>query len=186
MLVMARREEVNRMITNEKITELVGNIKIELQETARRLIEKNILSDRAWTQACFSTLSDIGTSQGFVVAPNKHNCEWLYDLVWKECDNDDFKSLVMVLESEWSCIYDKVMYDFLKIVQSTARIKVLICNSFDDNGMSQFLNAINVYEAKRNDEIYLFAMYTHDGAWKGFNFRIVQQIKGSNLFGLVE
>ena len=177
---------MNRMVTNERITELLGNIKRGLQETAGRLIEKNILCDSAWTHACFSALCEIGTSQGFVVAPNKHNCEWLYDMVWKECDNDDFKSLVMALESEWSSVYEKVMYDFLKIVQSTARIKVLICNSFDDNGMSQFLNAINVYEAKRNDEIYLFAMYTHEGTWKGFNFMIAQQIKGGNSFGFVE
>ena len=107
-------------------------------------------------------------------------------LFGKKYNNGYFTSLVLALESQWNCNYDAVMYDFLKLVQSTAQIKILICNLFDDDGLSQFLSAINAYEIRQDNEIYLFAMYTQGKSRKGFAFKIAQRINDRGLFGFVE
>jgi hypothetical protein len=144
--------------------------------------------DPAWTLGIMSELTR--------VAYDEFNCnvygkkcymddtitECLYDMVWytpmpldylpENRRNIIFREIHLVLECEWKMGLDEIMYDFQKLVQARADLRVMIFQSRDTNAtmdtLTRYLEAAP--SSVRGDQ-YLFAGFDpRDGE---FNFRSV-------------
>ena len=145
-------------MTNELIEEIKGC----LSATAKRLMAKQA-GNREWTHECLHELAELGRKEKYGVCPWPGNMkgEWLYDLIWyAETDEEVWpkrmSKVVMVLESEWSHHMEEVRYDFQKLIQAKAQIKVMIYENLD-GAYEELKKDIGAFECKDGEETYLFA-----------------------------
>ncbi|MDN5395666.1 MAG: hypothetical protein L0G05_04010, partial [Chryseobacterium sp.] len=126
-----------------------------------------------WTKYIIKKFKELGHSYGFDVCPDADNgnSEWLYDMIWYKNKDGYLKEIPFVMESEWSYGYDCVRYDFEKLLQADARLKLMIC--CHKNGVADinyfkeyFSKAIQCYH-KSSASIYLFAILQD---WEPFKF----------------
>ena len=150
---------------NFAVDELIEGIKVCLADAARHLAEEGRMSNREWTKACLGKLSSLGEDRyGYQAAPCSRCGEhgWLYDLIWWEGEDGSMTDLILALESEWSWSAREVRYDFQKLVQARARIKVLISDALSFEECGVLISDINNFKQNENDGVYLFAMYNGD------------------------
>ena len=146
-------------------------IKKCLADTAKDLVKAGRMTNNDWTHECLRALADLGESEfKYNAAPCPRCVEhgWLYDLIWWKGKKGEMTDLILALESEWSPSIQFVRYDFQKLIQARARIKVLISDSLKSEDCQTLISDIDNFEQNENDGEYLFAMY--NGNSKTFEF----------------
>ena len=176
-------EEVEEMAEqNFDATKMIEAIKCCLNDVAARLGKANRMSNREWTQECLGELAKLGEDEyGYQAAPCPRCGEhgWLYDLIWWEGKNGGMTDLILALESEWSPSIRFVRYDFQKLVQARARIKVLISDALSPEDRETLISDIDSFEQNDNDGVYLFAMYNGDS--KVFDFYSKETLREKDI-----
>ena len=177
-----------KMVFTREIREtLFEEIKECLTDAATELSSSNHYSCQQWTVEILKRLALLGAQnrQGLScgVAPNSENKigEWLYDLVWWEnlIDKDGIERMgdvILVLESEWSRASFDLRYDFQKLIQAKAHLKVFISDKLDDYMESLLRADVECFAQKDADEAdrYLFAIY--DYKQKNFYFKSLSDL----------
>ena len=149
-------------------TDYIGEIKSSLNAVASNLRDRNH-SNREWTQECLGALAKLGESKGFKAAPCPHCGEhgWLYDLIWWKDNHGDFEDLILAAEFEWNSSERFIRYDFRKLVQARARIKLFISDSLNCELCKKLKADVDRFAQNFNDGEYLFAMYNGDTSKHG-------------------
>ena len=162
--------------------QLVEKIKERVRKTAEDLVERAITSNKEWTKACLCSMVELGVSEHFDVSPNPitKQAEWLYDMIWCKAEEKEgawrMIDVVLALESEWSRYLSEIRYDFQKLIQAKARIKVLISDCISEDDRKSLITDIECFEQGNMDEIYLFAEYNHEK--KSFDFKTYTEKDG--------
>ncbi|WP_294264353.1 hypothetical protein [uncultured Chryseobacterium sp.] len=117
------------METNFNSIEATRKIERILDQLAKKDYAENI-GNRKWTKYIVQELSNLGKAYGFLrcPCPDDLNAAWLYDLVWYKNNNESYLAEIpFIMESEWSYGYDDIRYDFEKLLQADAKLKLMIC-----------------------------------------------------------
>ena len=75
--------------------------------------------------------------------PDIKKREWLYDLVWRKFDSGDYLSTLLAMEIEVSAGYKGVVYDFNKLLQSDAKLKIMVFQQKTVEEGEDILNKLN-------------------------------------------
>lgn len=116
----------------------------------------------AQTDRLLLSLKMLGRRAGYVVdyPGESKNTAWLYDQTWLNFEKTGRKRLLgveLAFECEWDPNRDEVMKDFNKLLQSRAKIKVLVCHD-PYGGLAQNLkDAVSLYPGIEPCS-YLFAV----------------------------
>ena len=165
-------------------------------ETLRTGIKPGVTSDwenTEWTTAVLHQLSVIGNNFGFVVKTTGNpegsdGPEWLYDQTWMYHNSGDRSkygwSISLVAECEWGNL-DEIQYDFDKLLQSRADVRVMIFDAALGARMSsksvalELCDWVSLFQGSKSNDIYLVIAYEHVKApWNWRFFTIL-----SNGFG---
>lgn len=153
-------------MNSDEIGNFIKRIKDSLDSIAKKLVASNA-GTKQWTCECLYALASLGVDDGYGVCPHPSNMRgaWLYDLIWyKEEKNDTIwpkriTDVVLALESEWSPYLGEIRYDFQKLIQAKAQLKMLICGDIGESGIKALEDDIEAFEPKDSSETYLFAVY---------------------------
>lgn len=133
--------------------------------------------DGRWTAAILETVRQLGKSFRYEVCPDNEDLsgEWLYDLVWyRNNEADQIVDIPLVLESEWSRHWGRIRYDFEKLVQAKAGLKVMVFQADGDelNELyGKLLASIQAFGRGASAERYLFAAFQESEY--AFAFRVI-------------
>lgn len=123
-----------------------------------------------WTKNIYSYFSGEGRNSGFRIyaKPNiikEAEQEYLVDLCWSKEESEDYldyKGLELVLESEWLTDEDEIMWDFCKLIDMKALLKVMII-CIDKKGIENIIRkmtgAITNNRIKCKEENYLVIIF---------------------------
>lgn len=160
------------METNFNVIEVTQKIEIILNQLAKTDYAENIGNGK-WTSYILEKLRSLGHENGLQVCPDfdNKNPAWLYDMTWyKNNDEGLLADVPFVVESEWK--YNDVQYDFEKLMQSNAKLKLMICCFNSKKGRHEdlqkyFSEAINVFKNHTKDSTYMIAILQD---WDPFEF----------------
>ena len=138
-------------------------------------------SNADWTQTIKQRIYNLGAKNGFATFaggvdrmdrdPSWHGGEWLYDLCWldygsKDLSSDEqwFRSIPLVLESEWSPNDGDIYDDFQKLLQARANLRVMILVANDEEHAKLRLEklirpAIERFARSQRYDYYLIAIF---------------------------
>lgn len=128
-------------------------------------------TDTWWTEEIILAVGQIGEVLDCAVSSSKHNMEWLYDLIWYRKENGPFTELVLAMESEWNLEYSNILYDFEKLIQARAGLRVMIFQSTGamiEERVGDLKAAVRAFRGSQKGDRYLFAVYNRES--KGFHF----------------
>lgn len=135
--------------------------------------------DRVWTKTLLERLAEVGRSLECNVCysgGDDDEAGWMHDLVWFRNDSTgQLEWLPLVLECEWQKPYDKIKYDFEKLLIAKATFKVMIFQATGERMQKYFemlKSAIRAFEGATNatGERYLLACF--DEAEDKWGFKI--------------
>lgn len=160
------------MEINFNVIEATQKIEGILNQLAETDYIENIGNGK-WTSYILAKLRTLGHEYDFQVCPDfdNKNSAWLYDMTWYKNDNEGFLvDVPFVVESEWK--NNDVRYDFEKLMQSNAKLKLMICCFNSKKGRHEelqkyFSDAINAYTNHRTDSKYMIAILQD---WEPFKF----------------
>jgi len=140
---------------------IIEEIKQRLNEYAHKAYADK-LSDKQWTHDIKLIIGELGLKNNQEVCasgfPDSFDNEWLYDLIWYENNEQGFlKNISLAMESEWNTKDLNVKYDFEKLIQAKADLRLMI---FQDNVESNFKTMIKGIESYKYSSIgdkYLLA-----------------------------
>lgn len=122
-------------------------------------------SRRGWTSGIRKALSDLGRELGFQIAPSDDEGAFLYDMVWYSIDEPGFLldlKMAMECENEIAPI-GCVDFDFQKLVQSRADIRIWISTSANKNDTQiHIMNCkkqIDLFRAGQPGDRYIFLFF---------------------------
>lgn len=149
--------------------EILKIVKDRLMEVGKTLIDKRRLTNKEWTHEIIHQLGQLALNHGFTAYPEftesgdkRKSSEWLYDLTWCKEDKEEpwaFKGVALTLESEWMSDFWNLNYDFLKLVQAKAEVKVFVCNATSDENQQSLIQNIKNFSPQNVSERYLLAFY---------------------------
>jgi len=169
-------------MTEQEINKVIERIKDTLNQAAENAKAKSCMN-RGWTRECLHGLAKLGNECDCATCPEVSTMkgEWLYDMIWyKEIEDgtDDrdiwpkrMSDVVLVAESEWSNWIGDIRYDFQKLVQAKAQIKLLICEGVNDDEYASLVKDIESFEHRDPQERYLFAIYDGRDGVKKFDYK---------------
>jgi len=159
----------------EDIEKDVQNI---LNQTADQLFEKGVKDNTHWTRDIKTALAKLAWEKyGFLVWTGKNNDfddtnEWLYDMVWYDSFDEkgfEIKNIYLILESEWDKSLREIKYDFYKLIQGRANIRVMIFQSDKvDNTFNELVKTIQSSPISQVGDKYLLVGWNDD---YGFTFK---------------
>jgi hypothetical protein len=160
------------MGTNFNVIEVTQKIEKILDQLAKTDYADNIGNGK-WTAYILEKLRILGHECGLQVCPDydNNNRAWLYDMTWYKNNNEGFLvDVPFVVESEWK--YNDVQYDFEKLVQSNAKLKLMICCFNSKKGRYEelqkyFSDAINAFTDHAKGSKYMIAILQD---WTPFEF----------------
>ena len=144
------------------VEEISASIIKSFNSLPERLRQAGARGDRAWTTQLKNDIGGLGHKNGWWICPRQyegyHQCGWLYDLVWySEDEQHHLHEVFLVLESEWGN-QQKIQYDFEKLLQAKATLKVMIFQARQAklDGLVDFLVAgIKAFPKHSSEETYL-------------------------------
>lgn len=162
--------------------ELLHEIVAVIQRIPGKMPDRS--SDGDWTREILKDLKQLGYQWGYWVCPdaNQMTGAWLYDLSWYRDKNEELVEVPMVLESEWSRHWKSIRFDFEKLLQAKAGIKVMIFEERDislEKIWGNLLSSIRAFGKHDGDECYLLAGLV--GVQPGFQVRIVRDARNPSL-----
>ena len=169
-------------MTEQEINNVIERIKDTLNQAAENAKAKSCMN-RGWTRECLHGLAKLGNECDCATCPevSRMRGEWLYDMIWykeikDETDDKDIwpnrmSDVVLVAESEWSSSISEIRYDFQKLIQANARIKLLVCDGVNEDEYASLVKDIELFEHRDPQERYLFAIYDGRDGVKKFHYR---------------
>ena len=126
--------------------------------------------DTDWTVELTRAIGTLGEERGWRVCSSKcHDLfdgGWLYDLTWyRNGPNEQLQELGLVLESEWCQNLQFIKFDFEKLLQAKAPIKVFVfqdCNGNLPQICSFLETGIACFKPQGQHETYILAAYQED------------------------
>lgn len=161
----------------EKYNKYIVSIKDAFENTVcKRAAGSN---DAAWTRAIKESIGELGFRSGYEVCASgvdgRFSGEWLYDLIWYKIRDGLLESVPLVLESEWAISYDKIKYDFEKLLTSNAAIKIMVFHPTRKEDCQQLIaklrNSIKCYAHHSAPCVFLLACYRYTEE-KGDHFMV--------------
>ena len=161
--------EISIFIGGDKVSQVVLKEIISGVCAIPETIDRGV-GDREWTRKVKRVLVDIGLQKGYRVCTSgfreEADEEWLYDLVWFQNDNDDrLERLGLVMESEWTTSVRSLRFDFEKLLQANAPLKVMVCQSGRmslDDFRSEYLGSIVAFKGAAVNCVYLVLVFMND------------------------
>ena len=135
---------------------------------------ENPKRDSLWTNFILQSLCEFGHSLDYQVfssqsrCPNADGPEWLYDQHWRVVsESNPFVRISLVMEIEWgygaATIKEKIMEDFLKLVQARADIRVMVFQCNDVLAMTDgLISVLEQFEGTQTGDQYFFAGWDWD------------------------
>jgi len=165
----------------KELDEVEKKIKRILQQViddANSRTESGTNKDKWWTKKIKDALCQLGHEMKCAVNANGCDCaddkrEWLFDMVWAY-PKDDWKELILTMESEWSRDEDEIWWDFEKllVVRSKYRIFIFQANETEiKNLMEKFWDKIKKVKTSLSGDRYFLAGYSttgHEFIFKNF------------------
>lgn len=103
------------------------------------------MSNPEWTNVIKSEIGRIGETYGFGVCATTSDKifegEWLYDIVWYKNEGEYLKEVFLVCESELDTTSNQlgtIRYDFQKLLQSNAPLRIMISQTYHDRSAAIF------------------------------------------------
>jgi hypothetical protein len=124
--------------------------------------------DKTWTSKNLGYFRKLGKDKGYVCwpDPDKEEGGYLVDLCWEECEENKYRWLELILEEEWGDNdWDGLAWDFGKLVDMKAYIKVFICFPKEAQRREMplwFADRISEHALKYPDESYLIIVFSRD------------------------
>jgi hypothetical protein len=91
---------------------------------------------------------------------------WLYDLCWySEAPDGKLLDVPLVLEVEWLTKYDKIKYDFEKLLIAKSKFKIMVFQASGQTAVDYYEKleqAIRAYRGGSLGEIYLLACFNEE------------------------
>lgn len=123
--------------------------------------------DRTWTKAVFKSIADLGVALGYKICTSssdgEHDGGWLYDLIWYQTDaNGLLTSMPLALESEWHKKYERIKYDFEKLLVCRAKYKIMVFQATGEtiqDYITKMEAGIKAFEGSATGETYLLACF---------------------------
>jgi hypothetical protein len=148
----------------------IDQIEDQICKAIRGIEIDSLSGDRKWAKAIFKALADLGTSLNYEICSSSNDGEydagWLFDLVWYQNDeNGRLFSVPLVLESEWHRNYERIKYDFEKLLIAKAQYKVMIFQAKGEKKAEYFnrLEAgIGAFHIACKSESYLLVCFDED------------------------
>jgi hypothetical protein len=120
-----------------------------------------------YTREVKKAVGAVGEKLGFAVCSTEHNCEWVYDLCWREFDEDGLVlNVPLAMECEWHRGYSELLDDFQKLLVARADHRVFLCEQESGDWadcVAQLIKQICCYGGTKNGDRYLFGSWTSDG-----------------------
>jgi hypothetical protein len=165
--------------TYPSVDEIIDSITGLCEDLPEQLRITGARGNTPWTYKLKEDIGNLGDSKEFDVCPRKYesykNPAWLYDLVWyTEDDEHHLNELFLALESEWGN-QGQVKYDFEKLLQSKATLKVMIFQAPQSSLQSLIdfmVDGIKAFPKHSEDETYLLIglnLDTHGFEFLRFN-----------------
>lgn len=162
---------------------LEEQIKGTIEKTAGELVKNGIRGNGPWTNAMMTALTALAYDEYNYWVYSKPNAyddtinEWLYDMTWYESHDDkgkNIKAIHLILESEWNWNFEEIEYDFTKLLQGRAGLRVFI---FQTRNIQQSLKLLTDTVEKstiaEKGDRYLFAGWNDQVGFE-FYFHIKQ------------
>jgi len=128
--------------------------------------------NKNWTMAIKKSLVDVANKNNLNIyckldekyGKNHENSEWLYDAIMYSYNLEDgvFDEVYLVAESEWDMSYEAIEYDFLKLIFTRAKVRLIVYQVSKENYDEYKESLINIIQKSKSCEkgdIYLFAIY---------------------------
>jgi len=169
--------EPGRLVARQDLPYPVNAIEAELHAYFLALHDKARESawktDRLWTRGINTDLAQVAKRHGFQVFASRCDAEidggeWLYDHHWRFVNEaGDLIRLPLAMEIEWGfgrrTLREKVIEDYLKLVQSRADIKVLVFSAVDVRStIDELTQMARAFEDHGPEDRFLFAGYDLD------------------------
>jgi len=137
-------------------------------------MEQKWKKDSHWTDVIHESMANIGHQYGLRIFASKSRCqgadgaEWLHDHHWRAANDDnELIRIIVAMEIEWgfggSTIFEKIMEDFLKLVQARADLRVMV---FQGNKISsvtdKLIDKASNFEGTQQGDRWLFAGWGWD------------------------
>lgn len=126
-------------------------------------------STSEWTKEILKYFSCLGENEQYKIYASPNDVEkaersYLVDLCWSKEGQDykDYKGLELILESEWSTEEDEIMWDFCKLIDIKANLKVMVICIEEKRikGIVEEMAAtIKKGDLKLREEIYLVIIF---------------------------
>jgi hypothetical protein len=150
----------------------IEEVKQLLDKFASRAKEEKINTDSGWTHEIKELIGGLGNKYQFNVCASgseKFEPEWLYDLVWYEefgeGENARLVQVPLVMECEWSLLFDQIKNDFEKLLLANSILRIMICYVYLDNQkktIEYFRDAISKYQLSKPGDTFLIAILDYD------------------------
>jgi hypothetical protein len=150
-----------------------------MEDTAKRLRDTRAYTNKERTRVMFTDLTKFFYNNYKTLevwtCPNDtdHTINgWLFDFT--VCDGrtpDDIDKILVALESEWNADFKEIKYDFYKLVQSRALLRVMVFQADDVNqSISDLIKIVAASQMSVSGDRYLFAGWSW-GDKNGFTFK---------------
>lgn len=135
-------------------------------------IKRNV-GDKVWTKAVFKALSLLGEELGYTICSSASDGEyeggWLYDLIWyRNNEAGQLLEVPLILESEWHRSYERIKYDFEKLLAGRAKYKIIVFQAKRDKKdeyLQKLQMGVKAFQGGGGNETYLLACFD-ETKWK--------------------
>jgi hypothetical protein len=158
--------------------ELETKIRSTITKVEVDLVGQGVTNVSTWTRSLMNELYELanehfhlrvwtGSNNDYDPTTN----EWLYDMVWYESFDErglEIKSIHMIMESEWNRSLEAIKYDFYKLLQGRAKLRVMLFQANDVSlVIQQLVGIIQQSSISENGDKYLLVGWNDDD---GFSF----------------
>ncbi|WP_417590064.1 hypothetical protein [Owenweeksia hongkongensis] len=159
---------------------MINKIIKSLEGINERAAAIEFRGDANYTKACMETLTSLAYGNNYhvyghanIIEPTMN--EWLYDMVWCTPEPQSIfhiQKIHLVVESEWKTGKDEQEYDFYKLVQARAELRLFIfqAKSVEDR-MNYFKDIVERSSIAQEGDNYLLACWNDDGGFTFGSFR---------------
>ena len=129
-----------------------------------------LIGNKKWTIAIKKAIIDVAEKHKLKVNCNlngedykkNENKEWLYDIIVYSYNKNIFDEVYLVGESEWNYDLAEIEYDFLKLIFTRSKIRLLVYQVSEENYNDYYNRLIEIVEKSKScikGDVYLFGVF---------------------------
>jgi hypothetical protein len=121
-------------------------------------------SDPEWTRMTKEAIVQLAEDSGYTVrssiSSRKKSSEWLYDITILEVDEGgNILRLPLIAESEWKPSLAEICYDFDKLLQSKADMKIMVFQQKSKENVEEVFQKLStrlsMFKMRTEQEVFL-------------------------------